>query len=821
MLKTWCPGIFCALLLSMSGIGRAQFGGLEGFSVNAEDMQFEGGVASYEGNVQIHLEQVSIYADRAEYNAETRDILLIGNVRIYTLDNLFTAQRALYNRDSGQIRALEFSGEQFPLKFRALSLMAPSLRDFRVRDASFTVDDSSEPDFRIRAKTMRIFPDDRVSFTNSFLYIGETPVFWFPYLFAYTNNTGIELRPGYDSRWGYYLLTGYSFPIGEGGNFIGTVDADYRTELGFGIGFDSKFRFGQEDRSYGEFKSYYAYDINPDERVGGPGEPREPGDHDRYRVTFQNRTFLTDDIYATFDINKLSDIDFLEDYFPNEFRVDPQPDNFVSLTKWDEFYTLTLLTRWQMNDFFQTTERLPELALDIKQHRIFDLPIYYDGENTVGYYRRAFPDGSILPDYEATRFDTFHQISYPKTYFGWLSLIPKVGVRGTYYSRTGRTVDVLSEQQLNQVNNFRQRAMSSRSMAGQQGAQIGMLQSQLDSTVNPTQRANLQRQIEALQRSQQVQLSQAEAFEAQANAIESGDVLNGRELEYGGGTFRPIVNFGFEGSFKLSKRYETIQSRALGLDGVLHTVQPYFNYSYVYNGGLGRDRILQFDRVVPATEPLPLDFPEFVGIDSIDDWSILRLGTRHRLTTRRGDDNWEWFVIDSFIDLNFNNPYIDNDRGTVSNSVNRIEFRPVSWMSLRMDAQLPLTDDGFTDVNTSILFMPWRDLLIQFSDRYLDDNPFFQNSNQLSGYAYYQVTSHWGVSAQATYEAVEDILLLQRYMIHRDISSWIVSVGGEVRENQGGDTEYGVLFTMTLKDAPQVHLPLAFDQGTGPLGSED
>ncbi len=829
MMRLRVLGCFLALLLPV--VAQAQFGsfGNVPIEITAEQQGFEGGVGIAEGNVQIHYGDVSIYTDYAEYNPDTRDVLLIGNVRIYTIDNLFSGQRALYNLETKQIRALEFQGESFPLKFRALSLRAPSLREFRVTDATFTTDDSSEPDFRINAKSVRIYPDSRVIFSNSTVYIGRVPVFWFPYLFAYTNNTGFQFRPGYDSRWGYYLLAGYSFPIGTGGNVIGTVNADYRTELGFGTGFDAVFQFGENDRSYGVFKSYYAYDTNPEDRVGGPGEPRETGDNDRYRITFQNRLFVTDDIYATFDINKLSDIDFLEDYFPNEFRVDPQPDNYISLTKWNEFYTLTLLTRFRVNDFFQTTERLPEVALDIKQHQLFGLPVYYDGETSGGNYRRLFADGTIDPDYEAARFDTFHQLSYPKTYFGWLSLIPKVGVRGTYYSRTGRTVDSLSEQQLTQIANLQSRAQASRFAAEQQTSRINELQSQLNTTANPVTRASLQDQIATLTNARSARLAESQSLAAQAESIQTGPVLNGRSLETGDATFRPVVNFGIEGSFKLSKKYEQIQSRAFGLDGVLHTMQPYINYSYVYNAGKDRSEILQFDRVVPATDPLPLDFPQFVAIDSIDDWNIVRMGVRNRLTTRRGDDNWEWFVVDSFFDLNIDNPYVDNGEGSISNSVNRIEFRPVPWATLRMDAQLPITDDGFTDVNTSLLFMPWRDLLLQFSDRYLDNNPFFEDSNQLSGYAYYQVTPHWGVSAQATYEAVEDVLLLQRYMVHRDLSSWIVSFGAEVRENTGGGgrnrtsdsaTEYGVLFSMTLKDAPQVTLPLAFDQATGPLGDE-
>lgn len=829
--SSWLVPVF-ALLLPVCGWAQFSNFGDVPVDIQARDTRFENGVAIAEDDVQIHYNDVSIYSDYAEYNPDTRDVLLIGDIRIYTVDNVFTGQRALYNLETKQIRALEFKGQYTPLKFRAMSIQAPSLHQFNIRNAELSTDDSSEPSFHVRAKSVRIYPDSRVVFSNSTVYIGQVPVLWFPYLFAFTNNTGFELQPGYDSNWGYYMLTGYNFPVGPGGNIIATARSDYRTEFGAAFGLDARWEFGDQQQNFGKFKSYYAYDNDPSYRVA-PGEPRETDEHNRYRITFQDRLFLTDDIYFTGNITKLSDIDFLEDFFPNEFTLDPQPDNMFSLTKWDEFYTLTLLTRFQMNTFYQTTERLPELALDIKQHRLFDSPIYYDGQNSVGYYRRAFPDNSIFPDYEATRFDTFHQFSLPKTYFGWLSLIPKVGIRGTYYSRTGRTIAALTENQQAQIASLTQTAQNNRVAAQQAGAMIAGLESQLASTADPVDRARLQKRIQTLSSSQRAQLAAAESQEAMASTIETGP-LNGATLETGGGTFRPIVNFGFEGSFKVSKKYETIQSRALGLDGVLHTMQPYFNYSYVYNAGKSRDEILQFDRVVPATEPLPLDFPEFVAIDSIDNWNILRLGVRNRLTTRRGDDNFEWFVIDSFVDVNFDNPYTDNGQGSLSNFVNRIDFRPVTWATLRMEAQLPTSDEGFTDVNTSILFMPWRDLLFTISDRYIQDNPFFSDSNQITAYVYYQLTSNWGVSAQATIEAENDQVLFQRYMVHRDLSSWIVSFGGEIRDNKGGrrggsgggnqsdnETDYGVVLSLTLKDAPQVTLPLAFDQGTTPLGGDD
>jgi hypothetical protein len=55
-------------------------------------------------------------------------------------------------------------------------------------------------------------------------------------------------------------------------------------------------------------------------------------------------------------------------------------------------------------------------------------------------------------------------------------------------------------------------------------------------------------------------------------------------------------------------------------------------------------------------------------------------------------------------------------------------------------------------------------------------------------------------------------------MVHRDLSSWLVSAGLLVTDNRatfngqsGGEVGVGFLLMLTLKDAPEVSLPLAFD----------
>ncbi len=771
MVRRWLS----VAILSLLGVvcARAQLGDFGGgfgdvpVEITADgNTRVEGGVAIAEDNVQIHYKDYSIYCDYAEYNPETRDVLLVGNIRLYTQKDVLTGQRALFNLETKQMRALEFSGSHYPMLFHAFSLRAPSIREFHVKDAVMTTNDSSQPDFHVRSKSIRVYTNSRVVFVNSTLYVGKTPVFWFPYLFANIDNTGFEFLPGYDSRWGAYLMTAYSFPLGTNSGLIGKVHLDLRSKFGVGVGGDVDMKYGKDDRSYGKFLSYYNFSSQPDKQTGGPGEPAEDGKQGRYRITFKQRLFLTDDIYASADLNLLSDIDFLEDFYPNEFRVDPQPDNYLSVTKWNEFYTLNLIGRWQVNDFQDTTERLPELVLDIKQHRFFGLPVYYDGQTSAGQYRRAFGTGPDFqdfnfPDYESFRFDTFHQLSFPTQAFGWLNIIPKAGFRVTAYNKSGSFQDV-------------------------DDAEV----TEVDPVTGEVQVVN--------------------------NTGIKSSALNSptTDLQSGGAIIRPIVNLGLEVSGKLSRTYERVQSRWLGLDGLRHVIQPYINYSMVYNFGPPPHDVLQFDRVVPSTQLLPLDFPQFTAIDSIDTWNIMRLGVRNRLETRRDSDTYLWFTLDTFFDVNFDNPYSDSD---ISNVFNILKFRPVGWFTVNLESQVPVTNEGFSEINPGFSFMPTRNLSFSVRDRYIDGNPYFSDNNQIDFSAYWRVNDHWAISIYEQYEFVSQTWQYQRYMVHRDLSSWIASFGAQFRNNQGGNNDVGVVFALSLKDAPQVTLPIQFDQATSPI----
>ncbi|MEP7013877.1 MAG: LPS assembly protein LptD [Verrucomicrobiota bacterium] len=704
------------------------------------ETNYENGLATARENVAIHVGDTDIYSDYAQYNSRTHEILAEGHVRIYRDTSLYLTDHGIYNTETKQIHATNLRTSSDPYLVSGEDVTEISDNGYLIKNGTFTTHDAPVPDFHLRARSIRVYENDRVIFRNVTFFVGNVPVFWWPYLYQSLSDTfSFTVSPAYFSSWGPSLLTQVLFPIRE--NIKGRIRLDYRGRRGTAIGFESDITYGKDESSWAKLKTYYLQDQNP--LVNRTDLPRGSIPTGRYRVGLESLTDFGSDIYGIVNITKLSDPFVMQDFYQSEFRVNPVPDNVIALTKKDPFYTLTGIARFQANQFFEQTERQPEVVLDIKRHALFGGPIFYESESGLADLRRQFPADSEFKNYGTFRLDTFHQFLYPNTYFGWLSIVPRVGFRGTYYDQTrdlGRTI--------------------------------------FTPDPNPLVPAFLL-----------------------PDPTAENPIFNG------GNTFRAILNAGGEVSFKLSRQWDNVESRAFGLDGLIHVIQPFTNFSYVVHNGVNPASILQFDRFEPSTQLRPIDFPQFTSIDSIDGWTIWRAGVRNRLQTRRDDLTITWLEIDTFFDVNFDNPY---DRTRYSNFFNNIRFTPLPWLTLTINSQVPAFDKGFTEVNTNIAIQPTANFQFSVGHRYLKENPFFPNSNLFVVGGYYRLNDNWGVGVQEQYEENSRTLEQQRYAIYRDLSNWVASLGAVIRDN-AGVKEYGVLFTFTLKAFPKFGFDLNFD----------
>jgi LPS-assembly protein len=733
-------GLFCACA---SAFGQAGTEKQPMEITSSGETKYENGIATAHGDVAIHTGDADIYADSARYNPTTHEVIAEGHVRIYRTVGTFVGERAIYNTETKQIKAVDIKTDKQPYLVAGQNVTTISEGAFLVSKGAFTTHDSDKPDFKLVAKTMRIYQGDRVIFQNVTFYVKNVPIFWWPYLYQSLDESfTYMISPAYLSSWGPSILGRVTMPLTE--DIKAMFRLDYRYRRGAAFGFEPDIRFGQDKRSWAHLRTYFLDDQNPE--INQTSIPRPPISEGRYRVSLQSRTKFTDDIIGIANITKLSDAYVLEDFFQGEFQLNPQPDNIVAVTKMNPNYTLTALTRFQANDFFDTTQRLPEVAFDVKRLPILGSPVFYEGETSMAELRRSFPEGSPSHDYDTLRLDSFHQFTYPTTFFGWLSVVPRVGFRATYYDKT-RDVD----------------------------------KTIFVPTDNP--------------------------FIPDFLTIDSK-----QPVYYAGNKLRTVFNGGIESSFKLTRTWDGAQSNAIGLDGLKHVIQPFMNFSWVSTSANDPASILQFDRYEGSTQLRPIDFPQFTTIDSIDNWTILRFGVRNRLLTRRDDATVSWMDIETYMDVNFDNPF---DKTQYSNLFNKLSFTPLPWMSFGVSSQVPVFEKGFTEFNTSVSVQPLPNLQLSFAHRYLNANPFFDNSSLLVFGGYYRINDNWGVGVSEQYEGTTGVLEQQRYSVYRDLTSWVASLGAIIRDN-GGVKEYGVLLTFTLKALPRFSFDLNFD----PAGAE-
>jgi len=770
------------------------------------------GVATATGDVHIVYDDLEVRAGRAEYNANTGDIVAKENVTLVKAGEVFRGENITYNIKTEDLTANSIRSYVEPIFYDADSFETNTGELNRIDGANsyFTTHDSANPMFKIRAKTITIYPEDRVVMRNVKMYAGNTPVLWLPFFTQpLDDELGYFFQPGYTSQWGAFLLNQYG--VMHGDHTLAKYQLDLRSERGVAGGVDFYSEKWRANPNIGQLKLYYGYDLNPEEGVNESLRASDRVDENRYRIAFQHRIYIPgpeeSTWYLDFDITKLSDEFMLEDFFLNDFRTEPQPDNTIKLVKRSDIFTATLLGRFQINEFYRSDERLPELAFDFTRTRLFNTPVFYQGETSFGFYSDRLSDLTV----DALRNNIEAQQNYLATAFdsdGSLltgeDAVPAPTLRRYYNSsdiaRDGNTL--------------------------------------------PTT-ANARDAIEAELEILRAELNESEYFRAHSYheflypmSFGSGNWINfvpraGAGLTYyndiqggvadGGDDTKPIFHLGFDFSMKFSKVWEDYQNRTLGIDGLRHIVQPYINYSYVEADEI--ENLRAIDRLTPSTRPRPLDLPQYTAIDDIRSWNIARIGVRNLLQTRRENSpgnfgTFNYAGLNTYVDLFMEDPEFDRD---ISNLYNDLFWNPLPWLAFNINSQLPIGDSdfNFTEVNSYITWLPTRNLSWSLGHQLLTDNPLFLDSSLITSRFYARFNDNWGFSMNHIYEMDDSTLEYQSYSIHRDLAAWKMAVGGLIRDNRDGEQEVGILVSFTLKEFPQLSIPLDLDPNpTGRGGSE-
>lgn len=757
-----------------------------------ENLKIENLGGSIEGNLEdgirlggpvkvIGDNGLEVFSDRANVDLKEKSVTFEGNVSVYQENILQRGDRAVYYYEQGTLDATGLRVSLDPILLEAGKFTATSSNGrtiFVGENAGVTTDDSQDPDYWVRARKTTVYPGEKVVFNDLKLYAGDTPIFWLPYLSQpLDSELGYHFLPGARSTWGPFLLNTYGIMLGgetdplTGENrdawLLSRWHLDLRAKRGIALGVDLVDTRQENPNEISGFSAYHLYDL--DRLESRTGQRRFQIDQNRFQLQLKDRRRF--DLEADADwrldtnLTLLSDQYYLEDFDPSSYRVNPAPDNTLGVFRRSDDSLLSVFGRFRFNDFYRVDTQSPEIALDQARSSLFGSPILHEGQNSFSirgveaadFTRRNILDPLItLPrgDPRVPRL-LFQLNGYERTLIRQIRSLPPGDPRAA-----------LIRAQLLDTGFHRLHSNHSFSLPITHGDWF---------TLTP----------------------RAGAAYTHYSSVQGPAGTDARFLLHGGA----------QAAVKFSKRYGT-RNRRWGLDDLLHVIQPYTDWSVV-----GADELDQnypkIDRLTFTTRPRSLDPSRYTAIDEFNSWNIVRLGVRNQLITRRSGQSHHWLAMNTYIDK-----YIDDPEGDreYSNLYNEIQWQPLPWLGLDLETQLPVVSggSGFSELNSNLRIMPYRDMEISLGYRHLANHPVLLPSERIDLETYTRLSENWGFGSRHVFEFADSTLEYQQYTLHRDFGNWVAGLGVSSRDNRFRN-EYGILFSFTLKDFPSASLPFKID----------
>ncbi len=266
---------------------------------------------------------------------------------------------------------------------------------------------------------------------------------------------------------------------------------------------------------------------------------------------------------------------------------------------------------------------------------------------------------------------------------------------------------------------------------------------------------------------------------------------------------RFVFNTGAETSFKASRVWGGVHNQLLEMDGLRHIIEPSVNYVFVPAPNKRPFQLPQFDSELPSLRLLPIEFPDYNSIDSIDSQNVFRFSLRNKVQTKRKDGvdnlvNWGLYT-----DWRLNpNP----GQGTFADAYSDLDFKPRSWLTLNSEIRYDLDNGHVRMANHAATLTPNDVWSVSLGHRYFREDPAFgleSANNLVYSRIYYRLNENWGFRMSHHFEARDGTLEEQYYTVYRDLRSWTTALTFRVRENRGGPQDVTIALTFSLKAFPR------------------
>lgn len=360
-------------------------------------------------------------------------VYMEGNIEIRQGGNILTASHGFF--DVRNDRALLLNGElraylpsvDGQIRVRAERIRQTARTRFHAQNAWVTTSPYGKPGFRLEASD--IFVESRLtpawlrsrrtvdsqfdlpqeeslwitSLNNRFV-IGDTPVLAFPRISGAAEDPGIPIRRAsvrHDSILGLQIKTVWDLTQLLGMERMPGLEwnlhADYLSQRGPGIGTSADYKGITPGlgRYTGEGLLYYIHDNGRDNL--GRDRRSLPTQDNRGRILWRHRQDLPGNTKLFGEIGYVSDRNFLEQYYEQEFDEGKDQETIVRIKRDVGNFSGSLLATPRVNDFETSTEWLPRADLYGLSQPIFGGALTWSSHTSLGYGRLRPADAPTNP----------------------------------------------------------------------------------------------------------------------------------------------------------------------------------------------------------------------------------------------------------------------------------------------------------------------------------------------------------------------------------------------------------------------------------------
>ena len=391
-------------------------------------------IVTASGNVEIHYKDTKLFADWAELNLETKDVMAKGNVTVHLPGEVISMKEIHINLDTSKGEFEKVHGLVKPtITYEAKSVKREKEDLYRLKKAWITSCTQEVPRWKFSCSKANYKKDDYIEMWNSVFSIKKIPIFYLPYMrypVGEDRKTGF-LMPniGYSGIKGMTFEQGFYWAIKR--NMDTTVNFNYYSARGLGGGLQYRYIFSQNLR--GQMDLYYFRSNNPD---------YQEVEENAYIIRLKHSNPLPLDFNLTADVDYQSSFNFLRE-FDNNFRraVVANRRSQVYLTRsWSYFNLNARVSRFET--YFREADRsiikhsIPNVSFSSSKIKIFS-PLYFSFSTNFNAWEYGWDSAYEKGTQQKSQYLSFYpKLSLPFNSISWLTINSDLSSSSVYYFKS-------------------------------------------------------------------------------------------------------------------------------------------------------------------------------------------------------------------------------------------------------------------------------------------------------------------------------------------------------------------------------------------------